>query len=99
MVAIDFHPLAELELRDAVNYYAEIDDELGRDFRIRVEKTCRLITKDPEIWRDRGSYQRYNLLRFPYYVAFVVRDETLWVVAVAHAHREPDYWTQRIDGL
>jgi hypothetical protein len=32
---------------------------------------------------------------FPYFVAYKVIQQTIVVFAVAHAHREPDYWKNR----
>ena len=34
--------------------------------------------------------------RFPYRVVYVIVDETVDVVAVAHAKRRPAYWRQRL---
>ena len=43
----------------------------------------------------RGVYRRLNLHIFPYDIPFVVRGSTLWVVAVAHQRRRPEYWITR----
>lgn len=32
---------------------------------------------------------------FPYYITYVVRESTLWILAVAHGQRKPDYWIER----
>ena len=28
----------------------------------------------------------------PYYIPYIVRDPVIWILAVAHGHRRPDYW-------
>lgn len=38
------------------------------------------------------GYRRINLRVFPYYVPYIVRSETLWVLAIAYAGRKPLYW-------
>jgi hypothetical protein len=32
---------------------------------------------------------------FPYYIAYIVRGNVLWILAIAHSHRRPDYWIDR----
>jgi len=42
--------------------------------------------------------RRCLLSRFPYGIIYGVDSETIIVVAVAHLHREPRYWIDRIVG-
>ena len=54
------------------------------------------IAVPPEVCRLRiGGYRRLNLRVFPYYLPFIIRGSTLWVLAVAYDHRKPEYWIQR----
>jgi hypothetical protein len=47
----------------------------------------------PEIPRLRdGAYRRVNLASFPYYIAYFLKGETIWVLAIAHGHRKAEYW-------
>ena len=32
----------------------------------------------------------------PHYIAYVIRGETVWIVAIAHGHRRPEFWIDRI---
>ncbi len=55
------------------------------------------ISRFPELPRmRRKGYRRVNLRAFPHYVAYVIREETIWVVAIAHGHRRPEFWIDRI---
>jgi hypothetical protein len=36
--------------------------------------------------------------RFPYGVIYRVREEVIWVVAIAHMRRRPGYWLDRVRG-
>jgi hypothetical protein len=42
-----------------------------------------------------GGYRRVNCPVFPYFIAYIIRRETIVIVAVAHSHRKPDYWVDR----
>jgi hypothetical protein len=33
---------------------------------------------------------------FPYVLPYLVRDETIFVLAVAHTSRKPRYWEKRV---
>jgi hypothetical protein len=37
-----------------------------------------------------------NLHKFPYYIAYFIRGECMFIAAVAHASRHPDYWKNRL---
>jgi hypothetical protein len=36
-----------------------------------------------------------NLHFFPYYIAYIIRSNDLWILAIAHSHRLPEYWIER----
>ena len=44
----------------------------------------------------KGGWRRVNLPGFPYYIAYVIIDELILVLAVAHAARHPNYWKERL---
>ena len=95
-MTIRFVDEAQKEFLDAISDYEEARGGLGRRFKDEVDR-CVLWTADhPELYRLRaGGYRRINLRVFPFYVPYVVRDQTLWVLAVAHASRKPLYWISR----
>jgi plasmid stabilization system protein ParE len=61
-----------------------------------VDRSILWIADHPELCRLRpGAYRRINLRVFPYYIPYIVREQTLWVLAVAHGSRKPLYWISR----
>jgi plasmid stabilization system protein ParE len=87
---------AARELDDAIEYYEERESGLGRRLRDEVDRFVRWVVQHPEVPRVRaGGYRRVNLKVFPYYIAYVVRGDTLWVLAIASAYRRPEYWIGR----
>ena len=38
---------------------------------------------------------RLNCKSFPYYIAYVVKDAEIFIVAIANANRQPEYWIKR----
>ena len=64
-------------------------DELDR----AVRRALAFPMSCPEI---EPGVRRCLLARFPYGLIYGVDRETIVVVAVAHLHREPRYWVDRI---
>ncbi len=88
---------AEKEFSKSAAYYESKERGLGFRFRDEVAEIVNWIQEHPEIPRLRPrGYRRLNLRVFSHYVAYVIRGDTLWIVAIAHAHRRPEFWMKRI---
>jgi hypothetical protein len=84
------------ELYDAIAYYEERQPGLGLRLRDEFERYAKWILQNSTIPQIRkGGYRRVNFKTFPYYLAYVVREDTLWILAIAHNHRKPEYWIKR----
>lgn len=95
-MTVRFVEEAQREFLEAISAYEQARAGLGQRFKNEVERSILWIADHPELYHPRsGSYRRINLRVFPYYVAYVVRGQTLWVLAVAHANRKPLYWISR----
>jgi len=88
---------AEIEFSESVIYYESKEPGLGVRFRDEVATTLDWIIQNHEVPRLRSrGYRRVNLKVFSHYIAYIVRGEVLWVIAVAHAHQRPEFWIRRI---
>ena len=84
------------ELVEAIARYENIDPGLGRRLLDEVISTLGWIQAHPDSARLRPpGYHRINLRTFPYYLPYVVRSDTLWILAFAHVRRRPLYWIRR----
>ena len=84
------------ELREAVRYYNTQRPALGNEFRDEVWNTLLRIREFPRAWHVMGgNIRRCQMQRFPYGVIYQVSEQEIIVIAVAHLHREPDYWQAR----
>ncbi len=85
------------ELLEAALYYESREPGLGVRLREEVSHVIERILADPYLWRERlGEYRRVNCPVFPYYVAYIIRADKVVIVAVAHGHRRPGYWKDRM---
>ena len=92
-----FHPAAKLELNEAVNYYEECKSGLGIEFAKEVYSTIYRIIQYPQAWfRLSKNTRRCLTNRFPYGVIYQILDNKIYIIAVMHLNRKPDYWKKRI---
>lgn len=92
-----FSPEARQEFETAERYYNRQSPRLGEDFRAEIKSVLPLIRSWPlSCPIERGNIRRMTLSRFPYKLLYSVEIEHLYVIAVAHQHREPDYWIERL---
>ncbi len=88
---------AELELDEAIAYYNAQVAGLGDAFLIEALKVFDLIERYPHAWHPLGDGIRScRLNRFPYTIVYVFEAEEILVLAVAHMHRRPRYWSARV---
>jgi len=93
---------ARIELDEAFEWYEMQHPGLGYDFAGEVDATIHRICLNPEAYaRVDRDVKRALVKRFPYGVMFGYDQaaEMVMIVAIAHLHRRPSYWSDRIDEL
>lgn len=92
-----FHPQAQIELYEAADWYEQEVEGLGADFSAQFDLALTRLLQEPMRWRQIELGMRRCLLkRFPYAIIYDVREDCLRIIAVAHLHRKPGYWRDRI---
>ncbi len=91
-----FHPAAEKELNDAVDYYNECQSGLGLEFAKGIYLTIQNIISFPDAWTPLSENTRRCLTnRFPYGVIYQTTKEEIFIIAVMQLNKEPAYWKGR----
>jgi len=93
-----FHPEAQAEFLQAIEYYNERESGLGYDFAIEVHSAIERVVAYPETWPFAYSDIRRCLVRrFPYGILYhyIKNTKEILIVAVMHLHRSPEYWKTR----
>jgi plasmid stabilization system protein ParE len=96
-VTVRFLQTAEIELDEAIRWYEAQAPGLGDAFLLEVLAATDRMVLYPEAWHplDEGV-RRCRLARFPYGLIYAIEDGDILVLAVAHLHRKPDYWRDRL---
>lgn len=96
-MTVIFDRLAKIELDDGKEYYEMEVTGLGERFKREVERAVNIIKKMPEIGSSESeNIRRYILHKFPYKVLYSIEKGHIYIIAIAHMHREPMYWINRI---
>jgi toxin ParE2 len=94
---VKFSTAAEDELDEATLYYEQAMPGLGAQFRAEVARSARQLGQMPLLWAEVWPPVRRCLLsRFPYALLYAVEADYVFVIAVAHQHRKPGYWRDRV---
>ena len=88
---------AAQELEDAFQWYEEQMTGLGNEFLAAIDEAVHRMITWPEAHQTlKHPLRRCLVRRFPYGLIYGIETQTLVIVAVAHLHRKPFYWTRRV---
>ncbi len=95
------HPDAAAELEAAAIWYDDRRAGLGLQFLAAVDRAVGRARS----WPHSGAavpelprhleVRRLQVTRFPYHLVYLLGDDLIHVLAVAHDHRKPGYWKGR----
>jgi len=93
---IVFHPDIEHEVKASYEWYQNQAAGLGDDFIEELEIAFDAIIELPETWpKFQKGFRRFLLRKFPFSVIYRFTQDTIFIVAVMHNSRNPDYWGKR----
>ncbi|MGF1676284.1 MAG: type II toxin-antitoxin system RelE/ParE family toxin [Rivularia sp. (in: cyanobacteria)] len=97
MKFIVIHTEARKELDAAIAYYEAQKVGLGLDLLSEVEKVILKIQQNPNLGTPHKikEIRRYVIQRFPYQIFYTELEEVIWIIAIAHSKRKPNYWKLR----
>lgn len=97
MINVYFHPEVALDIRVSFFWYESQAKGLGDDFINDLESAYETIAEFSGVWpMFNKGFRRYILTRFPFAVIYRQSNEKIYVVAVMHQSRKPDYWINRV---
>jgi toxin ParE1/3/4 len=93
---IVYHPQALEELIEAAQFYESRCEGLGDKFLDSIEAGLNFIQENPLVFpADKRGRRKYIIKKFPYLLIYRVREESIFILAVAHGKRKPGYWKSR----
>ncbi len=90
-------PPSDKEMEEAIDYYNDQMPVLGEQFYNSFLSSVDYISIAPDAWRKVGNNtRRINIKRFPYLILYVLDGEDILITCIAHQHRNPTYYSNRI---
>ncbi len=94
---IRFLTMAETEVDNAVSWYQEQTEDQSLNFLNELDRAVQVVRAYPHLAAEiEPDIRRFLLHRFPYSLIYGIEEDTIVVIAVAHDHREPGYWSDRV---
>ena len=90
-------PEAEREIQEAFDWYEERSEGLGTEFLRAADACLSGVRRNPDAYQAVHNEVRRALLRkFPYALFYLVRADTIIVLACFHVKRSPADWQRRV---
>ena len=84
------------EVSESANYYEEEVEGLGKAFLSKVQDAVEEAKSEPLMYRIiQGDYRRHLLTRFPFAIIYRIENQKIYILAVMHLKRNPNYWWRR----
>jgi hypothetical protein len=98
MKPVAYHRLAESELVESAAFYERRREFLGDNFLDLVGETLAKIQSNPDLGKP-GKFRTrsWKMRRFPFRIVYLDQPGRIWVLAVAHLSRKPNYWLDRLN--
>jgi len=95
--SLDIHPSALAELKSSISWYLEQNETTADKFVQEIDRAIDLILASPRRW-PAGDLEtrKFVIRRFPYAVIYHEKESVVRILAIAHGHRQPGYWKERV---
>jgi plasmid stabilization system protein ParE len=91
-----FHPKARAEFERSALFYDGKFPGLGLEFAAEVQAAVAFAYSHPEAGMPiSDGFRRVLVRRFPYSVVYRSKGDSIYIIAVAHQRRHPNYWNER----
>jgi toxin ParE1/3/4 len=94
---LEIHPSALAEFKSSLLWYLERNDTAAGKFAASVDQAIGALVESPSRW-PQGEYgtRKIILRRFPFAIIYREQQNAIQVLAIAHGHRQPEYWKGRL---
>lgn len=87
---------ARTDLLDAFQWYQDQRAGLGLDFKLCVDDALSKLKKQPSFYKKiHYDIRRIVIKRFPFGIFYLINNNSVIILAVLHARRDPSKWKSR----
>jgi hypothetical protein len=98
MKPVAYHRLGDNELSESAAFFESRREFLGEAFLDAIDATLAKIQNNSKLGHP-GKFgtRSWKMKRFPFRVVYLEQPDRIWIVAIAHLSRKPNYWLERLD--
>lgn len=97
MKEINFSKLADIDIKDTIDYYNWKQSGLGDRFFDKLQLKIEKILANPESYAYRYKNVRFAKIdQFPFIVQFINETDAIIIISIIHTSRNPQLWKERI---
>lgn len=95
-MTLKLHPLAENDLKIALNYYFDISQKLGKRFLSHIDKQFTNILNSPDLYQyETKTSQKVIMKKFPYIIIYEQYEDIIMILAIFHTKQNPEKLVKR----
>lgn len=95
-MTLKLHPLAENDLKIALNYYFDISPKLEKRFLSYIDKQFRNILNSPNLYQyETKTSQKVIMKKFPYIIIYEQYEDIIMILALFYTKQNPTRLTER----
>ncbi len=93
---IELTSIAEVEMWNAIDWYDDQREDLGKLFARAFQNAIQVLQKNPNTFPvGVGKKRKLPTKGFPYLIIYEVQENTVFVLGVFHTSRNPKSWKSR----
>jgi plasmid stabilization system protein ParE len=97
MTTVFFHPDADREFTEELEYYSAAREGIVLRFRAGVEQAVARAAANPGSGKPSfGQTRAMRVKHFPFDIVYLASFDELFIVAIAGHSRKPGYWLPRV---
>ena len=89
-------PLAQLDIKESIDYYKEKSHHLSNNFIDSINNSFSAIKNNPKTYPIvKIEIRKYKIKDFPFCIYYIDRNDKIYILAVFHDKRNPSIWEER----
>lgn len=96
-INLQFHPEVYEDIKESYDWYENQILGLGDKFIEDLENGYVSIENFPNTWANfQYGFKRYILNKFPYSILYKQNNNIIYIIAIMHNSRKPNFWMNRL---
>lgn len=93
-----FTKLSKKDYSKGIDYYAKESNDLANRFKTDVKQAFKRIETFPNLYpKINEQIQKCILSKFPYTVYYIIKNEIIYILAIANHYENPENFIDRFE--